>query len=315
MSICRQLCYLLFLPLFGSLCAGCATLLRPTEPNQLTVQSEPDSAYIYVNGIYKAVTPATFSLPAEERYIVKVQKQGYRPAYDTITTSVAPGWLIADIVFSIPFFAVPIAVDGLNGNWYTIDDKDSKRSLRLVPGKTIILPPPVLPPADTSEKQFSLSLGVGVVFPAYQVPVLPQSYELGFGYAPSSSLQILASAGFDGTGILYQKPNNDGSTSTMDASALLFSGIVGVRTYLFETNLYATGGIGALHAYTPEFPASAPSLQPLVSLGVGYTFPGDTFFMELRRVFVLTELDLGTARRNRMTIHHTSLRVGVMQLF
>lgn len=306
------------IPILLVLCAlltGCATLLRPTEPNRLSVRSEPDSAYIYVDGIYKAVTPATLSLPAEERYVVKVHKQGYRPAYDTITTSVATGWLIADIVSSIPFLAVPIAVDGLNGNWCIIDNEDSERFFRLVPGESTIFPPPVLPTIDTSDKHFSVSLGIGVVFPAYQVPVMPQSYGFGFDYALSPSLQIIASAEFNGIGILYQKQNNRGSTSTMDASALLFSGMVGLRGYLFDTGIYAVGGVGALRAVIPEFPASTPGLQPFVTFGMGYVFPGNTFFLEFRPAFVLTELHLSSAQLNKPMLRYTSVRAGFMLQF
>ena len=128
-----------FLDSFALVCAAtllmssCASTLRPVRPNELHLTSTPDSATVIVNGHRYAATPLTLELPTAEQYIIEYHKAGYRPAFDTIVTSVSTPWLITDIVFSIPTLGLPLLEDYLSGRWYTIDKSQERRSVALVP--------------------------------------------------------------------------------------------------------------------------------------------------------------------------------------
>lgn len=313
MSVSRQLVTVLSLFLLCRLLSGCAAVLRPSEPNRLTIHSEPDSAHVYINGVYHAVTPISLSLPPESCYLLEVHKQGYQTGYDTVMASIGTNWLIADIVSSLPFFAVPIAVDGISGDWYTLDKHDNSRVFHLVPGTANHPALPTPQPLDSTASNLALLIELGVVFPSYQIPVLPQSYGVGIGYTPDPAVQCVARIEYNSIGISRPYRDNNGNISTTDLSTQIFSGMVGLRGRLFHTGIYATGGVGAIQAFIPQAPASTSGLLPLLTIGAGYVFPGEHFLLELRHIFVPTKLWLTSLQSAPIYLNHTVFRIGLVQ--
>lgn len=313
MSVFRQLAHTVLSLLLCYLLSGCAAVLRPSAPNRLAIRSEPDSAQVYINGIYHAVTPTSLSLPSESRYLLEIHKQGYRTGYDTVTASIGTNWLVADIVSSLPFLAVPIAVDGISRSWYTLDNNDSSRVFQLVPGIDNHPALPTKQPLDSTDSKLALLIELGIVFPPHQTPVLPQSYGIGIGYTPHPAVQFVAKMEFNSIGISRLYKNNNGTIATADIATQLFSGMVGLRGRLFHTGIYITGGVGAVQALIPQSTASTPGLIPLLTIGTGYVFPGEHFLLELRHIFVPTKLWLTSLQSAPIYLNHTVFRIGLVQ--
>lgn len=304
---------LVLIPLFccilGWLLPGCAAVLRSSAPNPLTVRSKPDSALVYIDGIYRATTPAIISLAPQKQYAVAVYKPGYRNIYDTLQTFVGSGWLIADLVSAVPMLGIPLIVDGLSGQWYTLAEQDTERFFYLMPGTDSI---PLTSGTGPAPSRFALLYEAGMALPAYQTPIIPQSYGLGLGYKAGSSMLLVIKAEFDAIGFYQQKVSNQGTPYTTDASAILVSGMAALRLQLFGTGFFVTAGVGATGVSLSSFPNASPGLLPVAGVGAGYIFPGDKLFLEVRRVLVPAGLQL-PKQPESLYLHHTTIRFGLVQ--
>lgn len=100
------------------LCGGCATIVHGNS-QYVQIDSIPPGAQAFVDGVY-ITTPGKVLLkrgyPTQEHQIV-VQKEGYKPAYATISQTLS-GWLWGDLFWGIlPGITVDI-VTGAAFNLY-----------------------------------------------------------------------------------------------------------------------------------------------------------------------------------------------------
>ena len=100
------------------LTSGCATILAPNR-RPLEVASQPQGAEVLINGEYMGRTPVRVKLKPNKSYTIEFRKQGYETATRFVSTEIAAGWLILDLVVGV----FPVVVDAITGAWYKLDQK------------------------------------------------------------------------------------------------------------------------------------------------------------------------------------------------
>ncbi|HNX72797.1 MAG TPA: PEGA domain-containing protein [Spirochaetales bacterium] len=94
---------------------GCATIIKgDKEPVYLA--SKPDSAEVYVNGVFAGMTPIRLSLASKGTYTIEFRKEGYRSKMVQIDNQIGAGWVVLDALTGL----VPILVDAITGSWYEL---------------------------------------------------------------------------------------------------------------------------------------------------------------------------------------------------
>ncbi len=320
----RILCVLMALA-----AGGCASVFRSPAPNELRVTSEPDSAQVIIDG-WVYTTPAVITLPPAKRYILEYRKTGYRPVRDTVETSIGTGWLISDIACSLPAFGVPIAVDALFGQWYTIDEEDMQQHIELVPdpaGTQLPFPteendigkspsrPAVFRRNSEHPEHLAFLLEMGFAYPAYQVPVVPTSYSAGFSYTPAQWCAISLRQEAHGTAadlVLSDTANTPTPTNT---SMFILATATDVRFLLWNTGIYLAGGAGVMNTSISHNQSTiAMGWLPFASAGGGYVFSGGTWFIDARYTSALTTMP-ATSSIPEYRPHYTTVRFGLRLLF
>lgn len=105
---------------------GCATLLKGSNES-LWVTSNPEGARVLVNGMDAGRTPTTARVNGTKDVLVEVKKDGYESRSVRVTSSLAAGWLILDIIL-LPTL-LPIAIDAITGDWKSLDETDVRVEL------------------------------------------------------------------------------------------------------------------------------------------------------------------------------------------
>jgi len=95
--------------------AGCATILAP-KTTQVSFDSAPPGADVYVDGARVGSTPTVAGLSNSAPHVAKVQKAGYKESSCHFAPSVGVGWLVLDVVLGV----VPVIVDAATGSWYSV---------------------------------------------------------------------------------------------------------------------------------------------------------------------------------------------------
>jgi hypothetical protein len=98
--------------------SGCATVFRG-EHRKLSVNSEPESAQVYINGTYYGRTPLRIELRPNQPYTVEFRKVGFKTEVRQIKNEIGIGWVVLDVVCGL----VPVLVDALTGAWYDLDQR------------------------------------------------------------------------------------------------------------------------------------------------------------------------------------------------
>ncbi|HOV94009.1 MAG TPA: PEGA domain-containing protein [Spirochaetales bacterium] len=94
---------------------GCATIIKgDKEPVYLS--SKPDSAEVYVNGVFAGITPIRLNLTSKGTYTIEFRKEGYRSKVVQIDNQIGAGWIVLDALVGL----VPILVDAITGSWYDL---------------------------------------------------------------------------------------------------------------------------------------------------------------------------------------------------
>lgn len=98
---------------------SCATLFKGTH-EQVNINSEPQNADVYINGVFKGETPISIKLESKETYTIEYKKKGYKTEVRNITNHVGAGWVVLDVIGGL----VPVIVDAATGSWYYLDQKN-----------------------------------------------------------------------------------------------------------------------------------------------------------------------------------------------
>ena len=126
--------------------SSCATMMMGNL-EQVSFNSDPEKAEIWVNGKKMGVTPLSLILVSKKNYTIYFKKDGYITKTFNITNHIGTGWVIVDVFFgSIPVIAVivgaasglipvvvgavaasgliPVVVDATTGAWYDFDQNN-----------------------------------------------------------------------------------------------------------------------------------------------------------------------------------------------
>ena len=104
---------------------GCATLLSDTD-EEVSIESEPEEATIYVNGEKRGSTPTRVILPVDSSHEIRIEKEGYEPRTFYIDNEIGLEWAILDVVFGV----VPVLVDAVTGAWYKLEKNHIRVTLQ-----------------------------------------------------------------------------------------------------------------------------------------------------------------------------------------
>lgn len=114
--------FLFTLLLFGLLnITGCAALFNQKKV-VAPVISTPSGAKVYVDGVYKGLTPLHVELSNDENHILTFSKDGYKDQSFAIKKKIGAKWVVLDIL-GFAYF-IPIIVDATTGSWYELDHEE-----------------------------------------------------------------------------------------------------------------------------------------------------------------------------------------------
>jgi len=104
---------------FIFLSSNCATLFKGTS-EELNLNSDPQRAKVYLNGIKMGETPVTLKLECKKTYTIEFKKEGFETQTYNITNHVGAGWIILDVLAGL----IGVIVDAATGAWYSLDQKN-----------------------------------------------------------------------------------------------------------------------------------------------------------------------------------------------
>ncbi len=89
-------------------------------PANVTVNSNPAGAEVWVDGTSRGVTPATLQLSKNQNHTVTLRRPGYQETTVTLNRKVSGTYVILDVLGGL----IPIIVDAATGSWYVLDTKE-----------------------------------------------------------------------------------------------------------------------------------------------------------------------------------------------
>lgn len=104
---------------FFLLSSSCATLFKGTS-QEVSFNSDPQKAEVWVNGNKMGETPLALKLECKKTYTIEFKKEGYETKSYNITNHVGAGWIILDVLAGL----VGVVVDAATGAWYSLDQKN-----------------------------------------------------------------------------------------------------------------------------------------------------------------------------------------------
>lgn len=107
----------------AALLGGCASILKGTS-SDVTVDSTPPGADIYVNAHRVGRTPMVVSLQSDRQHHVQLHLDGYQSQTLAFRPSLGAGWVVLDSVASLFTAFIPISVDAATGAWNSLDPAD-----------------------------------------------------------------------------------------------------------------------------------------------------------------------------------------------
>ena len=99
--------------------SSCATIFKGTS-EEVSFNSEPQKAEVWVNGTKRGETPLALKLESKRTYTIEFRKEGFESKSHTITNHVGAGWIILDVFAGL----VGVIVDAATGAWYSFDQKN-----------------------------------------------------------------------------------------------------------------------------------------------------------------------------------------------
>jgi hypothetical protein len=94
---------------------GCATVFS-SSTQQVQMTSTPPGAEVMIDGVPIGRTPMIATLHKNKAYLVSF-RSGNQVTTCTLTKSVGAVWIVLDILFGF----VPLIVDAITGDWYSLD--------------------------------------------------------------------------------------------------------------------------------------------------------------------------------------------------
>jgi hypothetical protein len=85
-------------------------------PADVTVNSNPAGAEVWVDGTNRGVTPATLQLSKGQSHTVTLRRAGYQEKTVVIDRKLSSTYLILDILGGL----LPVVIDAATGSWYVL---------------------------------------------------------------------------------------------------------------------------------------------------------------------------------------------------
>jgi PEGA domain len=111
--------------LVALLLSGCAALFSSKSSN-VSFNSNPVGADIWINGARMGTTPVSLDLKKNKDYTVTFKKAGFEDMTCDIGKSVGAGWVILDVVGT---GIVGVVIDAATGSWYSLDKSNCSVTL------------------------------------------------------------------------------------------------------------------------------------------------------------------------------------------
>ncbi len=99
--------------------SSCALIFKGTK-QEVSANSDPSRAQVWVNGINMGETPITLKLESKKTYAIEFKKEGYKSKTVNLTNHVVAGYIILDVIGAL----APIIIDAATGAWYSLDEKN-----------------------------------------------------------------------------------------------------------------------------------------------------------------------------------------------
>ena len=117
---------------------GCATIISGKHQD-VSFSSSPSGAAVYIDGMNRAITPATIGLERKKkRQQVRIELPGYEP-YEMVITRGFNGWYVGNLVFG---GLIGLIVDPITGAMYKLNTDMVSTSLRQSGGTASVLDAP-----------------------------------------------------------------------------------------------------------------------------------------------------------------------------
>lgn len=89
-------------------------------PANVTVNSNPAGAEVWVDGTNRGITPATLQLSKDQNHTITLRRAGYQEQTVTLNRKLSTTYLILDILGGL----IPVIVDAATGSWYVLDTNE-----------------------------------------------------------------------------------------------------------------------------------------------------------------------------------------------
>jgi hypothetical protein len=99
----------------GAFGTGCGLILTGTT-TEVPIDSEPQKASVYVDGVHVGETPLRVALDRSVQSTIVFKREGYPDRTVQVHRSVRGGFVFLDILF----FIAPVVVDAATGGWYGV---------------------------------------------------------------------------------------------------------------------------------------------------------------------------------------------------
>lgn len=110
--------------------AGCGVLFN-SGPAQVTFNSQPSGAEVFIDGNRYGTTPLVVDLSKDDSYAVAFRMEGYEEQVRTINNKVSGGLVVLDVLGGL----VPIIIDAATGAWYVLDTDNVSMTMEEASGQ------------------------------------------------------------------------------------------------------------------------------------------------------------------------------------
>jgi len=105
---------------------GCATIVS-TSRQQISINTVPPGAKVYVQDIAQATTPAIIYIERSKEVVLRLEKESYQPVDIKLHRGINY-WVAGNIIWTAGFL-IGIAVDFINGSAYKLSPEEIKAIL------------------------------------------------------------------------------------------------------------------------------------------------------------------------------------------
>lgn len=105
-----------YVALFPTLALTACGALFNGGPANVSFNSNPGGAQIWIDGTNRGTTPTTLPLAKNKSYAITFKKEGFGDTTFQLDRKISAGYVILDVLGGL----IPIVVDAATGSWYTL---------------------------------------------------------------------------------------------------------------------------------------------------------------------------------------------------